>query len=69
MTIGIVTAWATSKLFNSTVGTFRVSDRRQERAMQEVEEHDSQEEVLKESAAMSAEAQIESLSVRPRQLT
>jgi len=64
LAIGVVTAWATSKLFTS-----RVSDRRQEGAMREVEEHDSQEEVLKESAAMSAEAQIESLSARPRQLT
>ena len=62
---GVATAWATRKSFNSTAETSRVSGRRQEGAMQEVEGHDSQEEALKESAAMSAEAQIESLSARP----
>ena len=46
-----------------------MSGRRQEGAMQGAEEHDSQEEVLKESAAMSTEAQIESLSAGARQLT
>lgn len=68
MAIGVVTTWATSKLFNSTAETSRVSDRWREGVMREVEEHGSQE-VLKESAAMSAETQIESLSARPRQLT
>lgn len=54
--MGIVFAWATSKLFNSTAETSGVSGRRQEGAMQGVEGHDSQDEVLKESAAMLAEA-------------
>ena len=52
LAVGVVTAWATSKLFNYTAETSRASGRRQEGVMQGVEGHDSQEEILKESAAM-----------------
>ena len=64
LAIGVVSAGATSKLFNSTAETSRVSGRRQEGTMRGVEEHDSQEEVIKESMAMLGEAQIESSSTK-----